>query len=627
MANFTDILLLLQVVLGIGLVIFVHEAGHFIAARMCGVRVDVFSLGFGPRLLGFRRGATLYQVAAIPLGGYVRMAGEEASGDMGSHDPGAQLAAVHSDLRQYGDELHEKSVGQRFFIYSGGVIMNVIFALIVFPLVLLAGVPVVTPQVDAPVPGSPAWHARVVPGSRVLAVNGNDVFDFLHIPNEVALGGSRPAEFTLVRPGETKPETVVIHPKYHSGTGIYRVGLEPAYDPQSRVAVIPESAAARAGLQDDDRLIAIQSEFEGLPLRHQVNLAQREQGAIELTVARGGEVRQIKIEPELQPAGASRKLIGVEPTSDFVRDVRRGPLVDDLGIQAGDRLLRVNGVPIERGGDVLIALLAPHDELTMQVLRDGLLRDLKGPAVDTEAALALNDDLFVTIDRSHTSITVMPGSAAAEAGLVTGDRIVAIDGSSVDTWDEFQELAGQAARSDAAVRVAVVRGSISDAPQSLEFNVTPRAIELPSYGFGITRAENIHQADNVIAAIEEGCSSSWRFLVDAWLTVRRIASGEVSSDNVGGIITIGKVSHSWATQGLSKLFFFLCMLSMNLAFINVLPIPVLDGGHLFFCIVEKIKGSPVSERTLGYSQIVGLVLIVSLMVYVTYNDVVRWFVD
>jgi len=104
-----------------------------------------------------------------------------------------------------------------------------------------------------------------------------------------------------------------------------------------------------------------------------------------------------------------------------------------------------------------------------------------------------------------------------------------------------------------------------------------------------------------------------------------MALGQVSGKNVGGIITIGVVSHSWAAEGLTKLFFFLCMLSMNLAFLNVLPIPVLDGGHLFFLLVEKVKGSPVSERVLGYSQMVGIVLILSLMVYVTFNDIRRLF--
>jgi regulator of sigma E protease len=93
------------VVLGIGGVIFVHECGHFFMARWCGVRVDVFSLGFGPRLLGFRRGATSYQLALLPIGGFVKMAGEEGTEGRGPAP----------------DELPAKSVGQRFLIYSGGV--------------------------------------------------------------------------------------------------------------------------------------------------------------------------------------------------------------------------------------------------------------------------------------------------------------------------------------------------------------------------------------------------------------------------------------------------------------------------------------------------------------------------
>ena len=114
-------------------------------------------------------------------------------------------------------------------------------------------------------------------------------------------------------------------------------------------------------------------------------------------------------------------------------------------------------------------------------------------------------------------------------------------------------------------------------------------------------------------------------MTDAWLTLKRIVRGQVSSkQNLGGIITIGVVSHTAASVGLTYLLFFLCLLSVNLAFLNVLPIPVLDGGHLFFLIIEKIKGSPVSERVLGYSQMVGLVLILSLFVFVTYNDLRNW---
>src|SRR5262249_15019295 len=111
-------------VFGIGLVIFVHEFGHFLAARLCKVRVETFSLGFGPKLLSKTYGGTVSQLAALPIGGFVRMAGEDALHDRRAAKP---------------DELMAKSVGQRFFIYSGGVLMNLVFALVVLPLVLFHG--------------------------------------------------------------------------------------------------------------------------------------------------------------------------------------------------------------------------------------------------------------------------------------------------------------------------------------------------------------------------------------------------------------------------------------------------------------------------------------------------------
>ena len=118
-------------VLGIGLVIFVHESGHFIAAIWCKVRVDVFSLGFGPKLWSTTRGDTTYQVALVPLGGYVKMAGEEP-GEDGEQSP---------------DDLRSKSVGQRFLIFSGGVIMNVVFGLVIFPILYWVGIPFIQPLI------------------------------------------------------------------------------------------------------------------------------------------------------------------------------------------------------------------------------------------------------------------------------------------------------------------------------------------------------------------------------------------------------------------------------------------------------------------------------------------------
>jgi regulator of sigma E protease len=134
----------------------------------------------------------------------------------------------------------------------------------------------------------------------------------------------------------------------------------------------------------------------------------------------------------------------------------------------------------------------------------------------------------------------------------------------------------------------------------------------------------LYRSSSFAGAIRFGVASSWNIMRQSWLMLQRMLFNEVSPKNVGGIITIGAVSYHVADTGWTKLLFFLCLLSINLAFINVLPIPVLDGGHLAFLIVEKIKGTPVSRRTLEYSQMVGVVLLLTLMVYVTYNDLVRW---
>ena len=210
-----EILRIVLVALGIGMVIFVHEGGHFIAARMCGVRVEVFSLGFGPKVLGFNKGGTLYQLALIPFGGYVRMAGEFAPED-GGPPPSNSLRA--------------KSVPQRFFIYAGGVIMNVVFALVCFPLVYHFGVPAVRPVVGSTQPGMPAWHANIPEGTEILKVQGREVNDFMGIPSEVAIAGSSPVTFELRYPGETSPREVVLR----SGQGRAQRLLPGGHRPRRR---------------------------------------------------------------------------------------------------------------------------------------------------------------------------------------------------------------------------------------------------------------------------------------------------------------------------------------------------------------------------------------------------------
>jgi len=124
-------------------------------------------------------------------------------------------------------------------------------------------------------------------------------------------------------------------------------------------------------------------------------------------------------------------------------------------------------------------------------------------------------------------------------------------------------------------------------------------------------------------AVRAGTVAAVDLIKQLYVTIKGMITGQVGANNLGGIITISRVSYQVAQGGPSRFFFFLALLSINLAFINVLPIPVLDGGYLLFLLIEKIKGSPVSPRVFGYSQILGLVFVLALVVFVTYNDILR----
>lgn len=620
-----------QVVLGISLVIFVHESGHFLAARLCGVRVEVFSLGFGPKLFGWRRGSTLYQIALLPLGGFVKMAGEESA---------------NSDARPARDELPAKSVGQRFLIYSGGVLANVLFALVVFPFLLSAGLPTVEPVTGPPQPGGPAWQAGLTAGARIQSVNGNSVHGFPQIMNEVALGDPSETVLEVVDTPGAAPRTVRLVPRYVEVSGLYSIGVTPPLDPLARVHVEPASAADIAGLQSGDRLVSVEIVSNGVAPAQPLDEAARLAGdgsrvdvyaltdLLDLATLDGHNVRVraerdgqlVEAVMRAQPgAQLERPGLGIRGVENLVADVRASG--HDLGLAAGDRVIALNGVPIARARDLERIAATSKGELAWRVERDGRTIESSVPVTDGDEARARVRDIALAADGKTTQVWVYPGSPASEAGLESGDRILRIGGASVTTFEDVQRAVGGAPKGE-PLTIGVERRSDPQSPPTFpELVVTPRAWRTLTLGLALEPAESIFTVSGPVEAVRVGVQSSWRLLEDSWLTVKRILFGHVGSENVGGIITISVVSHSMASQGLVQLFFFLCMLSMNLAFLNVLPIPLLDGGHLFFLLIEKIKGSPVSERILGYSQMVGIALILSLMVFATFNDVRRWFFD
>ncbi len=186
---------IIATVVVLGILIFVHELGHFLVAKWSGVRVLRFSLGFGPRLFSVTRGGTEYCISAIPLGGYVKMLGEDADEEIPEEDKERSFPA--------------QSVWKRIGIVLAGPSSNMLFAVIIFAMVYaFAGIPQLTPEIGSVNPDSPAAHAGLKPGDRVLSINGETVTEWDQLSNMIQEHGEKPLLMEIQRDEETKTVTV-----------------------------------------------------------------------------------------------------------------------------------------------------------------------------------------------------------------------------------------------------------------------------------------------------------------------------------------------------------------------------------------------------------------------------------
>ncbi len=606
---------LIIVLLGIGAVILVHELGHFLAARYAGVRVETFSIGFGPRLFGWKRGDVDYRVSLIPLGGYVKMAGEE---------PGSGTGAE--------GDLGSKSVGQRLLIFSAGVIMNFLFALVGFAVAFSVGVPFRPPVLGRVVPGGPAWEAGIPEGSRVLAVGDTRVLSFADISTSVALGGDR-VVFTILPPGEKKPRKVVVHPYFDKTTGFNRILVEPPMEDKVFLHVEPGGPAAKAGLKEGDELLRVDGkDARKLDSKAMAALLENPR-PLRLTVSRknrSGEASRLEVtvKPVLKE-GPFR--MGVQALTRKIRALRRtDPLVTRSGLRKGDVILQAGGKTIYTRDDLEKVLSRARGPVTFLVRRPAgragagegrgkpsfrkvrLTVKIPGPA----AAKEFLENL--AFDPDGTYVLPRKGSPAAKAGMRPGDRITAVDSKPLKEWKDL--VAAVSSSRDGRMTVRVER-----AGKILKLTLRAERMKVPDYGFqpySAFRMEKL-EASSIPEAFVLGFTNSWGMFKQVYLTLKKILSGGVAAKNLGGPIMIVSTSASLIQQGFMKFLWFLAVVSVNLCFLNLLPIPILDGGLIVFLLIEKIKGSPVSERVMVWAQVAGLALVLGLVIFVTYNDILR----
>ena len=463
---------ILATIVVLGVLIFVHELGHFMTAKLVDIEVPRFSIGLGPKAFGFKRGETEYVVSWLPLGGYVKMAGmEEMEAIEGgpAKKPVITGAGTAEDLgleveerRQAGPrDFESKSLLARALVISAGVIMNLLFAFVVFALIAMV------------------WGVRVTPESRI----GGVAEEYLPVGTEALA---------------TVP----------SGARITQIGRERIED------------------------------FQDM----QVALSQAGAGPMEFR--------------------------------------------------------------FDNFAPLTIQLPASQDA------RDTLISAFE-PAVETPPIVG----------------TIVQGSPADRGGLRPGDRVVTAAGQPVQSWQGFVQIVER--HGGQQLRLQVEREG-----QPVALTVTPEARKLANnmtYGrVGIAAQVPISEAlprvrANFFQGVAQGATQTWDMVALTAGFLWDLVTGGASARNLGGPILIGQLSGRVARAGLEPFLAFMALFSVNLAVLNLLPIPVLDGGHLVFLGVEAVRGRPLSlESRMRWSQ-VGFVIVMAIMVWALANDVLRLF--
>lgn len=254
-----------------------------------------------------------------------------------------------------------------------------------------------------------------------------------------------------------------------------------------------------------------------------------------------------------------------------------------------------------------------------------------GPIANFLLAIVIFAALFTFFGKPNQSArvdTVQANSAAEKAGFKSGDVVVAIDGSTIENFTEMQRIV--ATKAGQPLVFSVKRGD-----DTVKLNGTPELREIKdSFGnthkvgvLGITRAtvpgDAVNQTVNPVSAVWLGVKETWFVAKSTVVYIGDVFTRRASADQVGGPIRIAQISGQVATLGLSPLIHLAAVLSVSIGLLNLFPVPLLDGGHLLFYAVEAIRGKPLSERSQELGFRVGLALVLMLMIFATYNDILH----
>lgn len=401
--------------------------------------------------------------------------------------------------------------------------------------------------------------------------------------------------------------------------------------------VTRDGAAAEAGIEPGDRLMAI----DGVKVKTfdevQRYVGLRPGRTIVLTVERDGQMRDFRIMPKLvedtDQFGNKMEMgrIGIALVDPLITGVEPNGPAAKAGIVAGDRLIAADGNAIATYYDIGRYIGdRPGKSIVLTIQRNGEIRDFPIVAetlTETDASGNKKDVGSIGIAPIDPLVaSIAPDSPAEAAGLELGDRILSVDGQAVGSISEVQRYA--ASHADKPVALSVERGGhtrdVTVTPKkSAETDIFGTQIEIATIGItdGQKPIRLRYEAYGPFQALGEGVKQTGSIVSGTFEYIANVIGGYMKADQLGGPIRVAQLSGQMATLGFSAVLQFAAILSVSIGLLNLMPVPVLDGGHLMFYAIEAVRGKPLGARAQDIAFRIGFAMVLSLMVFATWNDI------
>ncbi|MBO6513827.1 MAG: site-2 protease family protein, partial [Phycisphaerales bacterium] len=623
------------IAIGFGSIIFVHELGHFIAAKWAGIRVLAFSIGFGQVACSYRKGMgfqagssepkymqlvreqngdhtkldispTEYRLSWLPLGGYVKMLGQE---DL---NPTAVSSAP--------DSYQNCSIPKRLVVISAGVLVNLITAALLFIVVFSVGLKIMPPTIGQVAASSPAAQATPLdsqhsiglqPGDTVLSVNGKQIRAYRDIATEAAMSSpSKPARIVVERQGVSTPIEYEADLKPGAQLGLLDLGVAPlrsatllptddldlwntATDNFGLSEIPPGSTITSINDEAVETTLDIQRIASTTPV---MLVAYTDPDGNESTITVNAQ--QDLTTESIEIEGTSVEIDHILGLTGLMR-VHPDVLASETkqGLMPGDIFVEIAGVAYP-SLDAGIRTIRENSgkPIDIRVLRSDRVVDLKVQVSD-EGRVGFYPD---TTTFELPILTRSPSvDERWESGIPNGARLISVAGELIGSLDQLVPMAlefvdnANEQLTPQGFSIIPVTYTLSASPDS---EPTEGVIELRNVQVAqlrtldnrwpggadmstlFTPVELIDRSDGPIAAVKRGIHESRRVMLQTYLTFLRLTQGTVKVEHLKGPVGIAHIGTMLADEGFIKVLFFMALISINLAVINFLPLPIVDGG-------------------------------------------------